>query len=726
MLNVYSAIAQINFSKKIDAGGGGDYFMCQDYIGDYVITRGLPGDISFYKISANGSPVWAKSYGVQNPMIFGEILIQPDLSGYVLLAETISSTPDLVLLSVDNLDQKEWDIKILNNSADFNVIDNIGLANDGSYIIGCHDLSFHVFLKKINSDGEIIYERKYDVATSQGINSICVNAEGDVILTGWISTQVQGMFDAFIMKADVNGNIIWSYAYEAKQFAKVQPFNDGTYLLQSESQIPNDTVLLARISDDGDFMWFLQFDSNDIAGNYASIDDDNNILIPIFSDVQSMDFIKLDIDGMFVEGWRYPSEVGIANIISTGDNGLLFLSTNIDNTGLLTSLIKSDSSGFSGVCPALPICSKDYSFLELPSSYPISFNVENVMSVDTAFEEHIIDVNFSTEDFCQPINIPSPEFEFPDTICQNNSTVVSNLNQISADLWQWYFEGGFPDFSSEQSPDSIDYETSGVFEVRQVIEKLGCLDTFSRQIVVLPELNLNLPDDTLFCHDEFYGVELFDLGYGAKIEWDDLGVTDLNREFQEEGTYSVIVSNFYCVSEDSVNISFFENIVSSSEEIISVSDTVLCDYEEFEIDLFFEDINGYVWNDGYVGENRVINESGFYSVNLSKKQCSIADTINVIFRECLPDIYVPNAFSPNGDGINDEFKIYGKNISIQKMEIYDRWGGLLFETENDLLGWDGMAQDKLAPNGVYIYLIKYFDEKNNQIKLLSGETNLIK
>lgn len=69
--------------------------------------------------------------------------------------------------------------------------------------------------------------------------------------------------------------------------------------------------------------------------------------------------------------------------------------------------------------------------------------------------------------------------------------------------------------------------------------------------------------------------------------------------------------------------------------------------------------------------------------------------------------YIPNTFTPNGDGMNDMFLIYGENISNVSMEIYDRWGTRLFYSDNFATGWDGHYKSVLCPAGVYTYVINY-------------------
>lgn len=111
--------------------------------------------------------------------------------------------------------------------------------------------------------------------------------------------------------------------------------------------------------------------------------------------------------------------------------------------------------------------------------------------------------------------------------------------------------------------------------------------------------------------------------------------------------------------------------------------------------------------------------------------CTAIDSIQIFVDKDYP-IYAPNVFSPNDDGINDYFTLYGsdKAVSdIQKLLIFDRWGKLLFERTNfpvnrEIDGWSGYVKQKLAASGVYVYLaeVAFID---GVVRQYSGSVALI-
>lgn len=85
------------------------------------------------------------------------------------------------------------------------------------------------------------------------------------------------------------------------------------------------------------------------------------------------------------------------------------------------------------------------------------------------------------------------------------------------------------------------------------------------------------------------------------------------------------------------------------------------------------------------------------------------DDVSVICCDCDTDsstLFIPNTFTPNNDGLNEEFKVQAQNIKEFKGMIYNRWGQLLYEWEDTSEGWDGKYKGNNVPEGIYIYAIK--------------------
>ncbi|MBP6977217.1 MAG: gliding motility-associated C-terminal domain-containing protein [Bacteroidales bacterium] len=125
----------------------------------------------------------------------------------------------------------------------------------------------------------------------------------------------------------------------------------------------------------------------------------------------------------------------------------------------------------------------------------------------------------------------------------------------------------------------------------------------------------------------------------------------------------------------------------------------------FELDAG-EGYDYYYWNDQPGGHQYIAYDTGLYYVMVIDSNCCYnTDRIWIYDSK----VIIPNAFSPNGDGVNDYFKplILTEGIQEFSMVIYNRWGQLIFETNDYMTGWDGKVNGNPSPTGVYIYLIKY-------------------
>lgn len=115
--------------------------------------------------------------------------------------------------------------------------------------------------------------------------------------------------------------------------------------------------------------------------------------------------------------------------------------------------------------------------------------------------------------------------------------------------------------------------------------------------------------------------------------------------------------------------------------------------------------------------------SGWYVLNaIDANGCVNRDSV---FVEVFMPVYVPNAFTPDGDGINDIFKVYGENIQNFQIEIRDRWGELIFESNDPEQVWNGSVRggEYLVQTDVYIWTI-WFDSIEGRTKLTGHVTVL--
>lgn len=109
--------------------------------------------------------------------------------------------------------------------------------------------------------------------------------------------------------------------------------------------------------------------------------------------------------------------------------------------------------------------------------------------------------------------------------------------------------------------------------------------------------------------------------------------------------------------------------------------------------------------------------------------CDSLITVMVNSKGLTETAFVPNIFSPNNDGINDCFEVYTKAGLVSqnyKMQIFDRWGGLVFSSADPNVCWDGDVRGKPAATGVYVWVLEMETQACAELQTLKGDVTLIR
>ena len=156
------------------------------------------------------------------------------------------------------------------------------------------------------------------------------------------------------------------------------------------------------------------------------------------------------------------------------------------------------------------------------------------------------------------------------------------------------------------------------------------------------------------------------------------------------------------------------------------TDTVLCNNSSI---LLAPAIDGITYRiNGANTSEVIINKPGLYSFTATNIfGCQRTFNINVAEQKCSDcELFIPNAFTPNGDGLNDLLKAKPScPISDFDFLIFDRWGDKIFESHNSDAGWDGNYLGNPLSTGVYVYLINY-KIASQTTKMAKGTVTLIR
>jgi gliding motility-associated-like protein len=248
-----------------------------------------------------------------------------------------------------------------------------------------------------------------------------------------------------------------------------------------------------------------------------------------------------------------------------------------------------------------------------------------------------------------------------------------------------------------------------------------CLRTFRDSLIVkvggVP-LVVDLGRDTTLCSGQVFNLNPNIAG--AKYRWQD-NKTDSIYKVEKTGKYIVNVDKNFCFATDSINVRF----ITTPSVNLGV-DTILCLDKKLILKANVEE-GTYKWSDGSQQNSIVVLKTGLYGVSLINR-CGVATDNIIIYYDDCHQVYIPNAFSPNGDGQNDVFMIYDdgdvKNVRI--FEIYNRWGGRVFHAENfkpndKSFAWEG---EKYSED-VYIYYTE-IEYKDGEVGIKKGSFTLVK
>jgi gliding motility-associated-like protein len=333
------------------------------------------------------------------------------------------------------------------------------------------------------------------------------------------------------------------------------------------------------------------------------------------------------------------------------------------------------------------------------------------------------------------------DFTFEYDTCLAEGVQFMDLSFTEADFltdWNWEFADG--NMSNSQNPLHL-YNIPGVFPVSLTVrDNNNCEDEIIIPVSYfpVPEEIIAGPEEAEACQpapisffnlstpiDSTYSV-FWDFGDGNTGE----GLTPIHI-YEDPGTYTVyvrITSPIGCTTDtifpSVVNIlpSPVADFIFSPQQLSNFNRTVTftdLSIDAIQWDWAFDSLsNSFLQSPVFT-----FPDTGMYEVQLIVTHPSgCKDTIVQII-DVIPEVryFLPNAFTPNEDGFNDEFRGNGsfQFMSDFTMTIWNRWGELLFETKNPEAGWNGRKfnQGQMSPPGVYVCVVQYTTPRGERIEL---------
>jgi len=354
------------------------------------------------------------------------------------------------------------------------------------------------------------------------------------------------------------------------------------------------------------------------------------------------------------------------------------------------------------------------------------------------------DTAYQTYDIRLPLDV---HFTAPEPQCISNNSFDFNVTGTFTNnaIISWEFGPlANPMSSSLQNPTLVSYSDSGHFNVSVTVTEFGCTDSFDDTIHVfpLPVIGFIYPPQT-GCVP--YAVQFIDTSMSWEVlnySWT-FGDGTISGEQNPSHLYSVpgIYDVSLTVQVDSI-CTFSQTIslpdlitVHPRPDALVTSD--LSEQSAFHPNFTFFDMSaGSISETMYFenGDTSSLNEvpytfyeSGNHPVMLiAVNEFGCTDTSYVTVY-VIPEttIYIPNAFTPNNDDLNDVFIPVVYDVNSYDFMIFDRWGQIIYQSTKQGDGWDGTRNGKLCPIDTYVYQLNYSD-RQDIARVIRGHFTLVR
>jgi gliding motility-associated-like protein len=303
-------------------------------------------------------------------------------------------------------------------------------------------------------------------------------------------------------------------------------------------------------------------------------------------------------------------------------------------------------------------------------------------------------VNYYIDDVSvTPFTLAPPNLGNDTVLCANTPFILSAPMGYDAYLW-----------SNGTSNNTLAVADSGSYWVKCIANGCGEItDTIHIGYYSIP--TLKLPNDTILCLGNSINIEA-QQGFNS-YNWN-TGVTTTNITVADSGLYILEVTSFCGNQTDSVYITL-DSLPTYT--IFIGNDTNICNNEtNISITLFADRVlPNYLWSIEDNSDSIVVNSEGLYWLT-TRYFCGIIQSNTIAIEQCPKDslinIYFPNSFTPNNDGLNDVFMPFYTNIEPISFQVFNVWGNVVYQSETDFF-WDGTFNNTPSPTGLYVYRFSY-------------------
>lgn len=367
------------------------------------------------------------------------------------------------------------------------------------------------------------------------------------------------------------------------------------------------------------------------------------------------------------------------------------------------------------------------SYEAIPGATSNIFVIDSAKRADSRFYRlreadsgYIHSTNCSTPSSPSGLHVdPEPQISGLTPICEGTDL---NIQVDEGSYVTWTGPNGFTATGRKVYIPKTTVANGGIYAAN-VTYNAGCELKFlsKKEVVIIKNpIKLDLPADTTICRGNSVTLDATN-DPGMLYVWSTGDNTPTIR-VKDDGLYGVIVfANGNCSRYDSIYVHVVERPGVSLR-----SDTALCAGDTLLLNPVTTNVNKYKWSNGAVTSVISVTQKGLYSLQVSNNCGTNTASVNIGFAKCSEDLFVPSAFTPNRDGLNDVFRA-AQDISLKqfRMKIYNRSGQSIFNSNSINKGWDGTINRVDQPLGTYIWVIDYTSKTGKQYTI-NGTVTLIR
>ncbi|QSE98719.1 FG-GAP-like repeat-containing protein [Fulvivirga lutea] len=378
-----------------------------------------------------------------------------------------------------------------------------------------------------------------------------------------------------------------------------------------------------------------------------------------------------------------------------------------------------------------------YSFEEGLISESTNSLTRNVINPETLIAEVIDANNCVNYDSINVNHFEVPEFTAGEdkALCNNESVTIGGSPTLVSPIdvsYKWLPESGLDDNSI---PNPLANPDSSINYILEITTQNNCQFTDSVYVEVDPKSTVNTGGNRVMCFGDSITLGGQPTATGSTLPYEfiwsgDESIDDNNSSNpkvspSESTIIQLITKTGGCIVDTSyvnVLVNALPTVEVSKDITIGLNETITL-FASGGIEYLWSPFEGLTFND-VANPQASPDETTTYTVTVTDDNgCS--DQAEVIVR-VNSEVFIPNLFTPNGDGNNDEFRVFGTGIQSIILRVFDRYGQEVFMTDDPDKSWDGMIAGKQAASGNYIWTVSGTFYDGRPLTSLIEKTGIIK